>query len=110
MEVDGSLEDEIQDWLDIFDITVVWDRYNVSNSDNKWIAIIHISDLFEREIEALTDGGFWGMHDAYFKLCIAAEKDSVYIGVGSPEVALTKAMDDVRKAYYSNYVKKRKIK
>lgn len=93
-------EAKIQETLQQYDVSVIWDRYNVSGHGNVWIAIIQRIQYYDDDIENLHEGGR-DMIMSYDKLRSLSEKDMLFMGLGSPETALASAMTDFRRAHSS---------
>ncbi len=96
VECTGIVEAKIQDTLTQYEVSMEWDRYNVSGHGNAWIAIIHRVNSYEDDIENLIEGGR-DMIESYKRLYQKAADGELWIGFGSPEVALTSAMVDFRR-------------
>lgn len=96
--MNNSEEAKIQETLRQYDVSVTWDRYNVSGHGNIWIAIIQRIQYYDDDIENLHEGGR-DMIMSYDKLRSLSKEGVIFMGLGSPEVALASAMDAFRQAH-----------
>lgn len=94
VECTAAVETKIQAALSFMDIHLVHDNYSVSSEP--WIAVIQADGKSKVDITLLNDCDADRL-DSWARLKQEAADGEIWIGTGSPEVALAEAMVDFRR-------------